>query len=41
MPFVFDHGEDVDEENEKNIEKLNEDFISMKGNMSSFEKLKE
>lgn len=30
---VIDHYEDIDEENEKIIKKLKEDFVLMKGNL--------
>lgn len=36
---VFNHCEDVGEKNEENIEKVNESFISMKGNLSILKKL--
>ena len=33
--LVLDHCEDTDEENVKNMKKVNDDFISMKGNLST------
>ena len=37
---VLDHHEAADEEREENIEELKEGFISMKGDMGSFKKLR-
>lgn len=34
MLVFLDHSEDIGEENEGNIKKVNEGFISMKGNLS-------
>ena len=35
---VLNDSEDIDEENKKNIEKVNEGFISMKGSFGIFKK---
>lgn len=35
MVVLFDHCKDVGEENKENIKEVNNDFISMKGNLCS------
>ena len=38
---ILDHSEDTGTENEENIEKMNESFISMKGILCIFKKSRE